>query len=189
MLHASSVFIRRALTLPECLTNTANAVGRYPALWTPKHVDSLPNPDPTVIEALDEHAIAANDVKIDEVAEAARPEHEHQAQKWAGINQDPHSDLFVFVDRLSKQKGVDLIADILPSLYVRSHFRKHPLDEIEHIGWRNGPQSRVIAVGPVIDLYGRFAAEQLARLMELYHDRVYSKAEFTALPPILVQWR
>ena len=40
-------------------------------------------------------------------------------------------------------------------------------------------------MGPVIDLYGRFAAEKLSRLMELYPDRVYSKPEFTALPPYL----
>jgi alpha-1,3-glucan synthase len=40
-------------------------------------------------------------------------------------------------------------------------------------------------VGPVIDLYGRFAAEKLARLMELYPERVYSRPEFTALPPYL----
>ena len=47
------------------------------------------------------------------------------------------------------------------------------------------PSIQVIAVGPVIDLYGRFAAEKLARLMEMYPDRVYSKPEFTALPPYL----
>jgi len=47
------------------------------------------------------------------------------------------------------------------------------------------PSIQVIAVGPVIDLYGRFAAEKLARLMELYPERVYSKPEFTALPPYL----
>jgi len=140
---------------------------RYPALWTLKHVDSLPNPDPSDIEALDDHAIAAKDVKIDEVAEAARPEHKRQAQEWAGIKQDPQSDLFVFVGRWSKQKGVDLIADVLPSLLEKR------------------PSIQVIAVGPVIDLYGRFAAEKLARLMELYPDRVYSKPEFTALPPYL----
>jgi alpha-1,3-glucan synthase len=40
-------------------------------------------------------------------------------------------------------------------------------------------------VGPVIDLYGRFAAEKLARLMELYPERVHSHPEFTALPPCL----
>ena len=47
------------------------------------------------------------------------------------------------------------------------------------------PTIQLIAVGPVIDLYGKFAAEKLARLMELYPDRVYSKPEFTALPPYL----
>lgn len=47
------------------------------------------------------------------------------------------------------------------------------------------PSIQLIAVGPVIDLYGRFAAEKLARLMEMYPDRVFSKPEFTALPPYL----
>ncbi len=44
---------------------------------------------------------------------------------------------------------------------------------------------QLICVGPVIDLYGRFAAEKLGRLMELYPDCIYSKPEFTALPPYL----
>ncbi|KAH9484208.1 Cell wall alpha-1,3-glucan synthase mok13 [Psilocybe cubensis] len=140
---------------------------RYPALWTLKHVDSLPNPDPSDIAALDEKPMEARDVQIDEVAEAARPELKRQAQEWAGIKQDPNSDLFVFVGRWSKQKGVDLIADVMPSLLEKR------------------PTIQLIAVGPVIDLYGRFAAEKLARLMELYPDRVYSKPEFTALPPYL----
>ncbi|PBK78186.1 modular protein with glycoside hydrolase family 13 and glycosyltransferase family 5 domains [Armillaria solidipes] len=140
---------------------------RYPALWTLKHVDSLPNPDPSDIEALDEAPTKAKDVQIDEVAEAARPEHKRQAQEWAGIRQDPDSDLFVFVGRWSKQKGVDLIADVMPSLLEKR------------------PTIQLIAVGPVIDLYGRFAAEKLARLMEMFPDRVFSKPEFTALPPYL----
>ncbi|KZT09456.1 glycosyltransferase family 5 protein [Laetiporus sulphureus 93-53] len=140
---------------------------RYPALWTLKHVDSLPNPDPTDIAALDENPISVRDIKIDQVAEAERPEHKRQAQEWAGIKQDPKADLFVFVGRWSKQKGVDLIADVMPSLLEKR------------------PSIQLIAVGPVIDLYGRFAAEKLARLMELYPERVYSKPEFTALPPYL----
>lgn len=93
---------------------------RYPALWTLKHVDSLPNPDPSDIAALDEAPTKAKDVQVDEIAEAARPEQKRQAQEWAGIKQDPESDLFVFVGRWSKQKGVDLIADVMPSLYVIS---------------------------------------------------------------------
>lgn len=89
---------------------------RYPALWTLKHVDSLPNPDPTDIAALDEQPIAIKEIGIDQEAEAQRPEHKRQAQEWAGIKQDPKADLFVFVGRWSKQKGVDLIADAMPSL-------------------------------------------------------------------------
>ena len=91
---------------------------RYPALWTLKHVDSLPNPDPSDIEALDQNPVAAKDIVVDQQAEAKRPEMKRQAQEWAGIAQDPNSDLFVFVGRWSKQKGVDLIADIMPSMYV-----------------------------------------------------------------------
>ncbi|EIW51684.1 glycoside hydrolase family 13 and glycosyltransferase family 5 domain-containing protein [Trametes versicolor FP-101664 SS1] len=140
---------------------------RYPALWTLKHVDSLPNPDPTDIAALDENPIAVRNIQIDDAAEAERPEHKRQAQEWAGLKQDPDADLFVFVGRWSKQKGVDLIADVMPSLLDKR------------------PSIQLITVGPVIDLYGRFAAEKLARLMEMYPDRVYSKPEFTALPPYL----
>ncbi|KAK2466883.1 hypothetical protein APHAL10511_001141 [Amanita phalloides] len=140
---------------------------RYPALWTLKHVDSLPNPDPTDIAALDENPVSARDVQIDQAAEAARPELKRQAQEWAGIKQDPNADLFVFVGRWSKQKGIDLIADVIPGLLEKR------------------PDIQLITVGPVIDLYGRFAAEKLARLMEMYPDRVYSKPEFTVLPPYL----
>jgi len=89
---------------------------RYPALWTLKHVDSLPNPDPTDIAALDETPVAIRDVQIDQAAEAQRPEWKRQAQEWANLKQDPNSDLFVFVGRWSKQKGVDLIADVMPLL-------------------------------------------------------------------------
>ena len=42
-----------------------------------------------------------------------------------------------------------------------------------------------MCIGPVIDLYGRFAAMKLNRLTELYPGRVYSKPEFTALPPFI----
>ncbi|KAH7908597.1 glycoside hydrolase family 13/glycosyltransferase family 5 protein [Hygrophoropsis aurantiaca] len=140
---------------------------RYPALWTLEHIDSLPNPDPTDIAVLDENPTAVRDIQIDEVSEAGRPEFKRQAQEWAGIKQDPHADLFVFVGRWSKQKGVDLIADVMPSL-----LGKHPTIQL-------------IAIGPVIDLYGRFAAEKLSRLVEMYPDRVYLKPEFITLPPYL----
>ncbi|BEJ00050.1 hypothetical protein CcaverHIS631_0410920 [Cutaneotrichosporon cavernicola] len=140
---------------------------RYPALWTLRNIDSLPNPDPTDIAALDEQPVAMDKIQVDKDAEAQRPEHKRQAQEWAKLKQDPKADLFVFVGRWSKQKGVDLIADVMPSL----------LEKRQNI--------QLICVGPVIDLYGRFAAEKLARLMEMYPDRVFSKPEFTQLPPFL----
>ena len=44
---------------------------------------------------------------------------------------------------------------------------------------------QLICVGPVIDLYGKFAALKFARMMEVYPGRVFSKPEFTALPPYI----
>ncbi|KZV60455.1 glycosyltransferase family 5 protein [Peniophora sp. CONT] len=137
---------------------------RYPALWTLKHVDPLPNFDPSEFAALDEHANNARDAMADQVADAERLEHKHQVQKWVNIKQDPNSDLYLFVDRWSKQKGVGLITDTMPSLL------------------ENNPSILLIGVVPVI-LYERFAAEKLTRLM--YFDRVFSKPEFTALLPYM----
>lgn len=51
---------------------------------------------------------------IDQSFEAGRPELKRQAQEWAGLEQNPNAELFVFVGRWSLQKGVDLIADIFP---------------------------------------------------------------------------
>lgn len=51
---------------------------------------------------------------IDQAFEASRPEQKRLAQEWAGLEQNPKAELFVFVGRWSLQKGVDLIADIFP---------------------------------------------------------------------------
>lgn len=44
---------------------------------------------------------------------------------------------------------------------------------------------QLICVGPVIDLYGKFAALKLEKMMEKYPGRVFSKPEFTLLPPCI----
>ncbi len=44
---------------------------------------------------------------------------------------------------------------------------------------------QLICVGPVIDLYGKFAAIKLAQMMQVYPGRVFSQPEFTALPPYI----
>ncbi|KAI7955973.1 hypothetical protein MJO29_007372 [Puccinia striiformis f. sp. tritici] len=137
---------------------------RYPVLWTLKSIDPLPNPDPTDVESLDIKPPDMKTIQIDQEAEAKRPGEKLQLQEWAGLEQDPEAQVFVFVGRWSFQKGVDLIADVFPLLLEK---RK---------------DVQLIAIGPVIDLYGQLAALKLERLMEMYPGRVYSKPEFTALP-------
>ena len=140
---------------------------RYPILWGLDKVGSLPNPDPTDTQEWDKQPLKLKDIQPDATFETGRAELRRQAQEWAGLKTDPEAELFVFVGRWSHQKGVDLIADVFPAI----------LEE--------NPKVQLICVGPVIDLYGRFAALKLSRLMQLYPDRVYSKPEFTALPPYI----
>lgn len=78
-------------------------------------------------------------------------------------NPPSHADNDMF--RWSNQKGVDAIADVFPSIMERH----------SHV--------QLICVGPVIDLYGRFAAIKLAQMTELYPGRVFSHPEFMVLPP------
>ena len=104
---------------------------------------------------------------MDEDFEARRGDLRRQAQEWAGLNVNPTAELFVFVGRWSEQKGIDLIADVFPAI-LESH-----------------SNAQLICVGPVIDLHGRFAALKLDKMMEIYPGRVFSKPEFTALPPYI----
>ena len=141
---------------------------RYPIFWGLKNIGALPNPDPSDIADWDPNANSTlEDPVVDEEFEASRATLKKQAQEWAGLNVDPEAELFVFVGRWSMQKGVDLIADIFPSI-LDAH-----------------PKVQLMCIGPVIDLYGRFAALKLNRLTQLYPRRVYSKPEFTALPPYI----
>ncbi|KUI63986.1 Cell wall alpha-1,3-glucan synthase mok11 [Cytospora mali] len=141
---------------------------RYPIFWGLSKIGQLPNPDPTDTgEWNREEQENLPEPTIDEEFESRRGGLRKQAQEWAGLEIDPTAELFVFVGRWSLQKGVDLIADIFPSI-----LEKHP-------------KAQLICVGPVIDLYGKFAALKLAKLMLKYPKRVFSKPEFTALPPYI----
>ncbi|RDW72846.1 hypothetical protein BP6252_06753 [Coleophoma cylindrospora] len=142
---------------------------RYPIFWGLKNVGQLPNPDPTDLGDWNPAMIPKDkkDVQIDADLEANKREWKKEAQEWAGLNIDDTAELFVFVGRWSLQKGVDLIADVFPSI-LETH------DKVQ-----------LICIGPVIDLYGKFAALKLARMVELYPGRVYSRPEFIALPPFI----
>ncbi|KAJ9353608.1 CAZyme family GH13 [Paecilomyces variotii] len=134
---------------------------RYPIFWSLEKIGSLPNPDPSDTGALEADPDAEAPIQPYE----ERINDKLQAQKWAGLNQDRNADLLVFVGRWSKQKGVDLIADVIPAVLA------------------SRPQVQLICVGPIIDLYGKLAAIKLERIMAMYPGRVFSKPEFTVLPP------
>ncbi|KIV91342.1 hypothetical protein, variant [Exophiala mesophila] len=140
---------------------------RYPIFWGLKKIGKLPNPDPSDTGDWDKKLPREEDIHIDPAFEAARPGLKRQAQEWAGLEQNPKAELFVFVGRWSMQKGIDLIADVFPSLL------------------ESNKDIQLLTVGPVIDLYGKFAAMKLDRMTELYPGRVVSKPVFTALPPFI----
>jgi alpha-1,3-glucan synthase len=139
---------------------------RYPIFWGLSKIGKLPNPDPSDTGAFDGKRVKDDVVVVDREFEDNRIEFKRQAQEWAGLTVDPTADLVVFVGRWSMQKGIDLIADLAPTL----------LDEFN---------MQLLCVGPVIDLYGRFAAEKLNHLTKVYPGRVFSRPEFTALPPFI----
>lgn len=140
---------------------------RYPIFWGLKKVGNLPNPDPSDTGEWNKELPKEVDMRVDAGFEAGRGGLKRQAQEWAGLEQNPDADLLVFVGRWSMQKGVDLIADVMPAVL------------------ETRPNAQLICVGPIIDLYGKFAALKLDRMMKLYPGRVFSKPEFTALPPFI----
>nr|POE47199.1 cell wall alpha-1,3-glucan synthase ags1 [Quercus suber] len=140
---------------------------RYPIFWGLKKIGALPNPDPSDVAEWDKKLADPNSIQIDEAFESGRASLKRQAQEWANLEQRADADLFVFVGRWSMQKGIDLIADVFPAVLEQY------------------PHTQLIAIGPTIDLYGKFAALKLDVMMRKYPGRVYSKPEFTALPPFI----
>ncbi|QSZ37320.1 hypothetical protein DSL72_009418 [Monilinia vaccinii-corymbosi] len=140
---------------------------RYPIFWGLSKIGNLPNPDPSDTGDWNGSQDPSGQTTVNLEFESKRGELKRQAQEWAGLEQNPNAELLVFVGRWSMQKGIDLIADVMPAV----------LEE--------NPNVQLICVGPVIDLYGKFAALKLDVMMTKYKGRVFSKPEFTALPPFI----
>lgn len=171
LLHAGASYIR-------VWQNGFGAVGvspkhlirsfaRYPIFWGLGKIGSLPYPDPIDTEDfIPEPQISTIRVAtVDRNLEAQRPAQKRQAQEWARLESNPEADIFVFVGRWSMQKGIDLIADVFPAI-----LEKHSTVQL-------------ICVGPVVDLYGKFAALKIEKLASLYPRRVCSKPELSVVPP------
>lgn len=140
---------------------------RYPIFWGLRKLGNLPNPDPSDTGEWNKDLPKENEISVDSAFEIGRKELKRQAQEWADLEQNPYADLLVFVGRWSMQKGIDLIADVMPTVL------------------ESRPNVQLICIGPVIDLYGKFAALKLDRMMKLYPGRVFSKPQFTVLPPFI----
>ncbi|KAK4971939.1 hypothetical protein LTR66_011355, partial [Elasticomyces elasticus] len=140
---------------------------RYPIFWGLDKIGALPNPDPSDTAEWDKKLTDPSSIEINQEFEDGRAELKRKAQEWAGLEQRADADLFVFVGRWSMQKGIDLIADVFPAVLEQY------------------PHTQLICIGPQIDLYGKFAALKLDAMMKKYPGRVYSKPEFTALPPFI----
>ncbi|KAL8913208.1 MAG: hypothetical protein Q9171_001918 [Xanthocarpia ochracea] len=140
---------------------------RYPVFWGLPKIENLPNPYPTDTAEWNNELPKIEDTKIDLQVEDGQAEFKRQAQEWAKLEANPDAELLVFVVRWSMQKGIDLIAGVFPTVLEEHH------------------ATQLICVGPVIDLYGRFAALKLNRLIVLYPGRVFSKPGFTAIPPFV----
>jgi alpha-1,3-glucan synthase len=174
LLHAGASYLRRhqrgfgAVGVSRKYGD--RSLARYPIFWSLKNIGQLPNPDPSDTAEWNPNEDVSKQskgIEVDQSFEEKRADLRRQAQEWAGLEVDPTAELFVFVGRWSLQKGVDLIADIFPSILEKY------------------PKTQLICIGPVIDLYGRFAALKLQKLMEKYPKRVFSKPEFTQLPPYI----
>lgn len=171
MLHASASYLRLhqqgfgAVGVSKKYGKRSYA--RYPIFWGLRKVGNLPNPDPSDTGEWNKELPKENEISVDSEYEIRRAELKRQAQEWAGLNQIPNADLLVFVGRWSMQKGIDLIADVMPVVLEAR------------------PNVQLICVGPVIDLYGKFAALKLERMMKLYPGRVFSRPQFTVLPTFI----
>ncbi|KAJ3045031.1 Cell wall alpha-1,3-glucan synthase ags1 [Rhizophlyctis rosea] len=133
---------------------------RYGALWGLKFIGGLANPNPADVGEADRTDV----VESPEQRRAEKLKLKREAQAWAGLKMDSDATLLVFIGRWSEQKGIDLIADLAPSL-----LEKHP-------------NVQLLCAGPIIDMYGQLAAIKLEQLVEMYPERVYSRPLFTKIP-------
>jgi len=124
------------------------SLARYPIFWALRAVGHLPNPDPKDTASwvspqlghqgewsrssrlLAEKEREDVEKHLDpELGQTKRRENKLKAQEWAGLKVDPDAELFIFAGRWSEQKGIDLIADIFPTI-----LEKHPAVQFVCVG-------------------------------------------------------
>eukprot|EP00929_Paragymnodinium_shiwhaense_P027907 TRINITY_DN16274_c0_g3_i1.p1 TRINITY_DN16274_c0_g3~~TRINITY_DN16274_c0_g3_i1.p1 ORF type:complete len:2002 (+),score=497.55 TRINITY_DN16274_c0_g3_i1:86-6091(+) len=91
-----------------------------------------------------------------------------EIQQTYSLNVDPEARIFVFLGRLVRQKGVDLISDVAPAM-LQQH-----------------EKAQLIIIGPVGDGFGHYAKKKLNDLAANpdYAGRLYVCCEFTRVPTV-----
>ncbi|EKG13472.1 Glycosyl transferase family 1 [Macrophomina phaseolina MS6] len=152
------------------------AHARYPVFWSLPSVGSLSNPDPSDLRGLpqDDPCCSSSTTSADNESQGAQTGQLYQrgdrasmlaqTQQWAGLETNCTADLFVFVGRWCKQKGIDLIADVFPSILAA------------HIS------AQLICLGPIVDLHGRLAAMKLDATGRRFPGRVCAIPHFVTPP-------
>lgn len=145
---------------------STRSLARYPIFWGLRAIGSLKYPDP--VNAQNRHlnisVPSPSNHTMMRKFQAKRTFLRTKVQEWAQLEMNPNADLFVFVGGWSKQKGIDLIADVFPAI-----LEKHST-------------AQLICIGPIVDLYGKFAALKLEYISRLFPGRVCSRPEVTITP-------
>ena len=145
---------------------STRSLARYLIFWGLGTIDSVAYPDPvnTQNQHLGSPAPSPPNRIMEGNFQARRALLRTRAQEWAQLEKNPNADLFVFVGRWSKQKGIDLIADVFPAI-----LEKHST-------------AQLICIGPIVDLHGKFAALKLENISRIYPRRVCSRPGLTVVP-------
>lgn len=170
LLHAGISYLRRWQSgfgvVGASTKYSTRSLARYPIFWGLGTIGNLTYPGPVKaqnqrpnisVPSPPNHTMLGN-------LQANRAFLRTRAQQWAGLEENSNADLFVFLGRWSKQKGIDLIADVFPAI----------LDKCS--------TAQLICIGPVVDLHGKFAALKLEHISRLYPRRVCSRPELTVAP-------
>jgi glycogen synthase len=121
-------------------------------------VAGLDNP----VEEMDENGDVGQAIKRCGSIEAAKREAKAAVQKSLGLNEDPDAPMLMFVGRMVKMKGVDLIADIAQWL----------LDAF--------PKAQLVLLGPPSDAHGIYTKHKIDHLATKsgYEGRLHSTFDF-----------
>lgn len=175
LLHAGVSYLRRWQSgfgvIGVSTKYATRSLARHPIFWGLSRIDNLAYPDFVIAQnqCLEVSVPSSPNHTTIEDFNAVRALRRTRAQVWAELEKIPNADLFVFVGRWSKQTGIDLIADVFPAILEKHH------------------TAQLICIGPIVDLYGKFAALKMENISRLYPGRVCSRPKLAVAPSCIYE--